>query len=61
PGISENELSSTEVYRVDVGLTYFLNRNVNISGGYSWEDQSSNIADFEYTSNRFFLVLGLTL
>ncbi len=60
-GVEERELAYTRVTRADVGLSYLINRNLTLSGGYSWESQSSNVSAFEYEVNRFFLVLGLEL
>ena len=39
PGLSTDELCSTNVYRADIGLSYLFNRNVYMSAGYGWEQQ----------------------
>jgi hypothetical protein len=54
-------LSSTEVTRADIGLTYLFNRNFSLSGGYAYERQDSNLGAFEYSANRLFILLGLAL
>jgi hypothetical protein len=62
PGLDPaTELSSTEVTRADIGLTYLFNRNVSLSGGYAYERQESNLGAFEYSANRLFILLGLAL
>jgi uncharacterized protein (PEP-CTERM system associated) len=55
------ELSSTEVIRADIGLSYLFNRNFSLSGGYAYERQDSNLGAFEYSANRLFILLGLAL
>ena len=60
-GVNENELSDTEVLRADIGLSYLFNRNVYVTGGYSYEKQTSNVGRFEYSANRLFLTLGVQL
>ncbi len=61
PGEDAAELSSTEVTRIGVGLSYLFNRNLYITGGYSWEDQNGNTERFDYEVNRFFVTLGVEL
>lgn len=61
PGAPPDSLRDTQITRAGAGLTYLLNRNFYVSGGYVYEDQSSNQARFEYRSNRWFLTLGIEL
>lgn len=58
--LSNNDaLDDTEVTRAGVGLTYLFNRNLYLSGGYTWENQDANNPLYEYSANRVFLTLGL--
>ncbi len=51
----------TEVTRLGIGMSYLFNRYFYISGGYSYETQSSNVAEFDYNANRLFINLGVDL
>ncbi len=61
PGAADSELNKTDVTRVGAGLSYLFNRNLYLSGGYAWEQQTSDQERFEYDANRFFLTLGVEL
>lgn len=52
-------LSETEVFRAGVGLSYLYNRHLNLTLGYTFEDQDANLAVEQYQANRFYLVLSL--
>lgn len=60
-GSGNDSLQDTEVIRAGIGLSYLFNRHVYLSGGYIYEDQSANTPIFEYTTNRWFVTLGLDL
>lgn len=51
-------LRDTQVTRAGAGLSYLLNRHLNLSGGYVYEKQDANENYFEYKTNRFFITLG---
>lgn len=50
-----------EVYTFGVGATYLINRNVYLTGGYTYETRQSDANIQEYDSNLIFLRLGLQL
>jgi hypothetical protein len=52
-------LNGTEVIRAGLGMSYLFNRNFYLSGGYIYEKQDANTAEFKYTTNRLFMTLGL--
>lgn len=54
-------LQDTQVTRAGASLSYLFNRNFYLSGGYVYEDQDGNAQRFVFSSNRFFLTLGLEL
>ncbi len=60
-GSGTNALIDTEVVRAGLGMVYLFNRHVYISGGYIYEDQKANTPIFDYTTNRWFVTLGLDL
>ena len=53
-----NGLSDTQVTRAGVGISYLMNRNFSLSGGYVYEKQNANTNYFEYKTNRFFITLS---
>lgn len=50
-----------EVYTFGVGATYLINRNVYLTGGYTYEARQSDTNAQDYDSNLIFLRLGLQL
>ena len=58
---SNNSMKNTQVARAGLGLNYMINKNLSLSGGYSYQKQSANSSLFEYQSNRWFLVFGAEL
>ncbi len=57
-GTSTNSLLDTQVTRAGLGLSYLINRNFYLSGGYVYEKQNANETGFEYKTNRWFITLG---
>jgi len=58
-GLSEEgSLSDTQVTRAGVGVSWLMNRNFSLSGGYVYEKQKANTDYFEYKTNRFFITLS---
>lgn len=60
-GAGEDSLSDTGVLRAGIGLSYLINRYIDISGGYVYEKQTANLTRFKYTTNRWFITLGFAL
>ena len=60
-GSGTSALQDNQVIRAGLGLSYLFNRHVFISGGYVYEEQNANTPVFEYTTNRWFVTLGLDL
>jgi hypothetical protein len=54
-------LEETQVTRAGLGMTWLFNRHTYLSAGYVYESQDSNQPQFEYSTNRYFLTLGLEL
>ena len=57
-GQSENALQDTDVTRAGLGISWLINRNFSLSGGYVYEKQNANDDYFEYKTNRWFITLG---
>lgn len=49
------------VFSASIGISYLFNRNVSLSAGYRYEKKDSNVITDEYTTQRFFLILGLEM
>lgn len=50
---------SDQLWSAGIGVTYFFNRRVYLSATYDYNDFSTNVPNDDYTTNRFWLVLGL--
>jgi hypothetical protein len=60
-GVGGDSLDDTQVYRYGIGLSYLINRHIDISSGYFYEKQRANSTTFEYTTNHWFVTLGFEL
>jgi hypothetical protein len=53
-----DSLTGTQVRRAGIGLGYLINRNLYLSGGYVYQEQSANSSVYEYETNRWFITFG---
>jgi hypothetical protein len=60
-GDGDSILNNTGVYSIGLGLSYLVNRHINISGGYVYGKQTANSTLFDYTTNRLFVIVGFEL
>ena len=56
-----SNLRGTKVTRAGLGVNYLFNRNFYLSGGYIYQKQNANESFYEYTTNRWFIALGMEL
>ena len=60
-GNDDTSLSKSQVYRTEIGLSYLINANFYISGGYSYTQQKANLPNNEYTTKRWFVTFTAEL
>lgn len=58
-GTAANTRSTDNVLRAGVGLNWFINRFMYLNTSYAYEDFNSSLPDDDYSTNTFWLVLGL--
>ena len=56
-----SNLQGTKITRVGLGLNYLFNRNFYLSGGYIYSKQNASESFYDYTTNRWFIALGMEL
>jgi len=55
----ENSRSKDDVFLGGVGLNWFINRAIYLNASYGHEALNSSVMDDDYTTNTFWLVIGL--
>jgi hypothetical protein len=58
-GGDDDSLQKTNVFRAEIGLSYLFNPFIYVSGGYAYTQQKANVNSYEYSTNRWFVTLGL--